>query len=100
MLGEEFLIWSADLLSDITLITVSIHVTNLGYPKDDSLHFIELFNSGTKKSNKILVGLGIAAIIPETDEQVLWDQIESEAERTNKKKEKPERCRQRKINLV
>ncbi len=71
MIGEEFLIWSTDLLPDTTLIIVSIHVTNLGYLKDNSFHFTELFNGGTKELNKILVGLSTAAIIPETDDQIL-----------------------------
>ncbi len=100
MLGEEFKTWPADPLPDTILITVGIHVTNLGYLEDRPPHFTELLDGSTKESNKMLVRLDIAAIIPETDNQDLLDLIDLEAEWVNKKKEKAERRQQRKINLA
>ncbi len=100
MLGKEFETWPADPLSDPTLITVGMCVTNLGYLEDGSRRFTKLPNSGTEESNKMLVELDTAAVIPEADNQDLPDLIDLEAERANKKKEKAERRRQRKINLA
>ncbi len=100
MLGEEFEMWPADPLPDTTLITVGMHITNLGYLEDGPPRFTELPDGGTEESNRMLVGLDIAAVIPKTDDQDLPDLIDSEAKRANKKKEKAERRRQRKINLV
>ncbi len=48
----------------------------------------------------MLVGLDIAAVIPETDDQDLLDLIDLKVECANKKKEKSERRWQRKINLA
>lgn len=67
MLGEEFETWPANIFSDPTLITVVMHITNLGYLKDRLLHFTEFLDDGTEKLNRILVGLNIAAVILETD---------------------------------
>ncbi len=100
MLGEEFETWPADPLPDTTLITVGMHITNLGYLEDGPPCFTELPDGGTEELNRMLVGLDTAAIIPETDDQDLSDLIVSEVEQVNKKKEKAERRRQRKINLA
>ena len=91
MLKEEFEIWSADPLSDATLITVGMHVINLGYLENRPPHFRELSDSGMEESNRMLIELKTAAIIPETDDQDLPDLIDSKAEQANKKKEKAER---------
>ncbi len=53
-----------------------------------------------KKSNRMLIELDTAAIIPKTNNQDLPDLIDLEAKRANKKKEKAEKRRQRKINLA
>ncbi len=67
MLREEFEIWPTDPLPDMILITIGMHVTNLGYLKDGPPRFTELLDGGTKESNRMLVGLNTAAVIPETD---------------------------------
>ncbi len=100
MLGEEFKTWPADPLPDATLITVGMHVTNLSYLEDGPPCFTQLPDGGMEESNRILVGVDTAAVIPETNNQDLPDLIDSEAEWVNKKKEKAERRRQRKINLA
>lgn len=92
--------WSTDPLSNATFIMVDIHVINLGYLKKGSLRFTKLSNSGTEESNKMLVGLDIAAVISETDDQDLSDLIDLEVKQANKKKKKVERRQQRKINLA
>lgn len=61
---------------------------------------MELPEGGTNKLNKMLVGLDTAIVISKTDNQDLPYLIDLEAKRANKKKEKAERCRQRKINLA
>ena len=48
----------------------------------------------------MLVKLDIATVILKTNNQDLSDQIDLEAKRVNKKKEKVKRCQQRKIHLV
>ncbi len=100
MLREEFETWLADFFLNTTLITVGMHVTNLGYLKDGPPCFTELPNDSMEESNRILVGLDIATIIPKTDNQDLSDLIDLEVKRANKKKEKAERCQQRKIHLA
>ncbi len=100
MLGEEFETWPVDFFPDATLIIVGMHVTKLGYQEDKPPRFIEFPDGGTEESNRILVGLDTAAVIPETKNQDLPHLINSEPERANKKKEKAERHRQRKINLA
>lgn len=76
ILEKEFKTWSADPLSNAILITIGMHVANLGYLEDGSPYFIELPDSNMKKSNRMLVGLDTAAIIPETDDQDLSDLID------------------------
>lgn len=61
---------------------------------------MELSDGDIEESNKILVGLDIAIIIPETDNQDLLELIDFKAKRVNKMKKKAERCWQRKINLT
>lgn len=100
MLGEKFEMWPANPLSNAILITVSMHVINLGYLEDGPPCFTEFSNGSTKESNKMLVGLDTTAVIPETDNQDPPDLIDLEVKRTNKKKEKAERRWQRKINLA
>lgn len=97
--GEAFKMWSVDSLPNRTLITVSMHITNLDHLKDKTPRSTELPDSGMEKSNRILIGLDTVAIIPETDNQHLPNLIDSEAEWANKKKEKAKKCRLRKINL-
>ena len=100
MLKEEFKTWLADPLPDAILIIISMHVTNLGYFEDGPLCFTELSDGGTKESNRLLLGLNTALVISEINNQYLLDLIDSKVKRVNKKKEKIERRRQRKINLV
>ncbi len=64
MLREEFETWLADPLSNATLITVGMHVTNLGYLADRSPRFTDLSDGGMEESNRMSVGLDRAAIIP------------------------------------
>lgn len=79
------------------LVTVGINVNNLGYLEERSLCFIELSNGGTEELNKILVGIYIAAVIPENDNQNPLDPINSKAKQVDKKKRKAKRCQQRKL---
>lgn len=44
-----------------------MYITNLNYLEDKSSYFMELPNGGTEKSNKILVGLDIIAVISNTN---------------------------------
>lgn len=62
----------------MTLITIGIYITNLGYLEDGSPYFIELLDSDTKESNRMLIGLDIATVILETDDQDLPDLINLE----------------------
>ena len=100
ILGKEFETWPTDPLSDVTFITVSIYLINLNYLKNGSCCFTEFSNRDTEESNKILVGLDKAIVIPKTDNQNLSDLIDLKAKQANKKKEKNKRRRQRKMNLV
>lgn len=77
-----------------------MHFTNLDYLNDGSLHFTELPDGGMKESNKMLIGLNIVTIIPETDNQDPPNLIDSEIERANKKKKDAKKRRQKKINLA
>ena len=92
MLKEEFETWPADLFPNATLITVGMHVTNLGYLKNRSLHFTESLDSNTEELNKILVRLDTAIVILETDNRDLLDLIDLKAKQANKKKEKAKSC--------
>ena len=68
MLEEEFETRPTDPLSNAIFIIVDIYIINLGYLENRPLHFMELLDSGTKEFNKILVGLNIATVIPETND--------------------------------
>ena len=70
---EEFELWPTDPFSNMTFVTVCIHITNLSYLEDRSPHFSELLNSGIEELNRILVGLDTAAIISGTNNQDLPD---------------------------
>ncbi len=100
MLGEEFETWSTDPLLDTTLVTVGKHITILDYLEDRPSCFTKFPEGGTEESNKMLVELDTAGIISKTNDRDLPDLIDLEAERASKRKEKVERRRQRKINLV
>ena len=100
MLGKEFEMWPANPLPNRTLITVDMHIINLGYLEERLFYFIELSDGDTEESNRILIGLEITTVIPKTNDQDLLDLIDLEVEQANKKKEKTKRRRQRKINLV
>lgn len=67
MLRKEFKTWPANPLPNTILITVDIYVINLGYLKDRPSCFMKFLNSSIEKSDRILVKLNIAAVIPETD---------------------------------
>lgn len=60
------------------LIIVSIHITNPGYLEDRPPYCMKLPEDDTEESNRVLVGLDIAAIIPKTDDQDLMDLIDLE----------------------
>ena len=92
--------WSTNLFSNTTLVTIGIYITNLSYLKDKLFCFIKLSNIGIEKSNRILIGVNIAIIISKTNNQDLLNLIDLEVKRANKKNEKAERCRQRKIDLA
>lgn len=49
MLKKEFEIWLADSIPDVILLTLSMHVTNLGYLEDKTLHVTELSDGSTKE---------------------------------------------------
>lgn len=53
-----------------------------------------------EESKRILIGLNIAAVISETNNQDLLDSMNLEIERANKKKKKLRRHWQKKINLA
>lgn len=91
MLRQEFKTWPADHLPDARFVIVGMHVTNLSYLEDKPSYFTELSESDMEESNKMLVGLDTASVIPETDKQDLLDLIDLEFEQANKKKEKAER---------
>ncbi len=57
-----------------------MHISNLSYLEDGPSRFTELPDGGTEESNRILVGLDTAAVIPETDDKNLPDLIDLEAE--------------------
>ena len=59
--------WPVNLFFNVTLITIGMYVTNLGYLEDKFLYFTKLSNGNIEELDKILVGLDIAAIISETD---------------------------------
>lgn len=67
MLGEEFKTWPANLLSNVIVVIIRMHITNLGYLKDRPLCFLEFLDSSMEESNRMLVRLDIVAIIPETN---------------------------------
>lgn len=93
MLGKEFETWPIDSFPNMTLIIVSILVTNLDYLENGSLCFTKLSDGNMKESNRILVGLDIPTIIQKTNDQDLSDLIDLEVKRANKKKEKTKKCR-------
>lgn len=49
--------WPAHPIPDATLLTLGMHVTNLGYLEDGPPRFTELPDGGTEESNRTLVGL-------------------------------------------
>lgn len=49
MLQEEFKTWSADPILDATLLTLSMHVTNLGYLEDNALCIMKLPDGGMEE---------------------------------------------------
>lgn len=67
MLREEFKIWLTNPIFDVIFIIIDMHVSNLDYLKNKSLSFTKVPDSGIKKSNKMMVGLDITAIILKTD---------------------------------
>lgn len=100
MLGKESEMWPADPLPNVTLITVRIQITHMGYLEEASSLFTEHSDGGIEKSNKLLIELNTTAIIPEINNQNLMDLIDLKVKRINRKKEKFERRLQRKINLA
>lgn len=100
MLREKFETWPADFFPNAILVLVGIYVINLSYLEDRSLYITELPNDNIEESQRMLVGLDVAAIIPKTDNQNLPDLIDSIAKWVNKKKEKAKRRWQRKIYLA
>lgn len=80
MLKEEFEIWPVDLLSDITFVIISMYFTNLGYLEDRLSHFTKLLKGDIEKSNRMIVELNTAVVIPEIDNQDLLDLIDLKVE--------------------
>lgn len=91
MLKEEFEMWIANCLLNATLVTVNMHITNLGYLEVGFLRFIKIQDDSVEKLNRTLVGLNTAAIISKTDDQDPQDLIDFKDKWKNKKKEKNER---------
>lgn len=84
----------------MTLVIVDMHVINLGYLEDRPPCFMKLPDGGTKELSRMLVRLDTITVIPEIDKQNPPYLINLEVEQANKKKEKAEKCRQRKIILA
>lgn len=80
MLGAKFETWPADSPSEAIFVKVGMYVTNLGYLEERSPCFTELPDRNTEESNRILIGLDIVAVIPETNDQDPLDLIDSEVE--------------------
>lgn len=68
MLGKKFQTWPTDPLSNTILVTFDMCVTNLGYREDGPPHFTKLLNGDTEESNRMLIRLDIAFVIPETND--------------------------------
>lgn len=79
---------SVDSFLNTTLITVGIHVINLIYLENGPLCLTKLPDGGTEESNKMLVGLDIAVIIPNTNKQEPPLSINLEPERQIRRKKK------------
>lgn len=70
---EEFNMSLANLLFNAILVTVDMHViTNQGYPEDGLICFTKISNYSIKESNKMVVRLDIAAVIPKTNSQKIY----------------------------
>lgn len=67
MLEKQFKIWLKDFFSNISLVIVNMHITNLDYLKNKSLCFIKLLNSNIKELNTILIELDIPTVISKTN---------------------------------
>lgn len=80
MIEEEFETWPTDLIPDTIHLAVDIYVINLNYLENKFPRFMELSNSGTEKSNKMLVGLDTATMIPDNDDDHLLILIDLEVE--------------------
>lgn len=93
ILGKEFETWLADSFLYMTLVTIGMYVTNLGYLEDRSPCFMVLLEGSIKKSNRMLVGLDITVVILETNHQDLPDPIDLKVKWANKKKERAKKYR-------
>lgn len=76
MLRKKIKMWPVDSFFNITLMIISMHITNLDYLEDGPLCFTELFNGDTEESNRILVGLNTTVVILEINNQNLLDLID------------------------
>lgn len=79
MLGRKFETWPATSFSNTIFVIFGIHVIDLSFLKNGLLYFTELPNNGTKKSNRMLVGLDTAAVIQKTDNQDPLDLMDLKA---------------------
>lgn len=91
MLKEKFEKWSVDPISYSILLTLSMHVTNLGYQEDRPSCFMELLNGNMKELNRTLKKLDNAAAILENLNKHPPDPSNSEAKFIKKQEEKAQK---------
>ncbi len=96
---EEFETWPIDLIFDVTLRALGIHVTNLGYLEDKTPRITKFPNSNTVGLD-LGLGFNLATAIPNNNNQPQPNLSDLETEWAKKKVEKVRRRQQRKITLA
>lgn len=69
-----------------------MHVTNLGYLKDELFCFIKLSNSNMEELNKILGEMDNIAAISDNDNKYSPNLLDLKVKYAKKKKEKAQKC--------
>lgn len=100
MLEEKFETWPEDRIFNAILFTFSIYITNLDYLKDKPLCFTKLQNGGTEEFKTTLKRLNNPIAISNNDNKHLPDLSNLKAKWAKKKKEKVQKCYQKKIKLI
>lgn len=91
MLGEEWETWPENFIPDATFFTLRIYIANLVYLENGLSCFTKLWDDGTKKSNKILLGPDNTSHNPNNNNKQPPDQPGSKAKKVKKKEEKAQR---------